>query len=176
MVSGDLCTGRRGCSSAGDPGHVCPAPDRGAAGAPTRAVGRFYGESDQTAAVASFPLQKQAHGARFVGSGGGAAASVGIAGQWGSRLGDAVSAAGTNALHSPLLDFALDPSGRSALELYRSWESTPLYCIVDAAARLLADRHHFFQPDKPDVGALAWRATFDDGVNRLLIHVSLQCQ
>ena len=106
----------------------------------------------------------------------GAAASLGIARQWGGRLGFAVLAAATDALHGPLLDFALDPGGRSTLELYRSWEGAPLDCIVDAAARLPADRHYFFQPDEPNVGTVAWCATFDNRVNRLLIHVRLQCQ
>lgn len=44
-------------------------------------------------------------------SGSGAASSLGSARQWGGRLGLTVSAAGTDALHGPLLDFALDPGG-----------------------------------------------------------------
>lgn len=134
----------------------------------------LYG--DQTAAMASLPFEKQAHGAGPGGSGSGTAPSFGIVRQWSDRLELAVSAGGTDSLHGPLLDFALDPSHRLALDFDRSWESAPLDCIIELAARLPADCHHLLQPDEPNVGAGAWRATFDSDVNRLLIHVRLKCQ
>lgn len=122
----------------------------------------------------SISLEEQTHGAGLSRSGSGTAAPLGITRQWGDRLGVAVLAASTNALHGPLLDFALDPCRRSTLELYRLRECPLSNRIVDTAARLSANRHYLLQPDEPNIRTVARGATFDDDVSRLLLHVCFQ--